>query len=88
VSGRACCRPGATVARRCAGAAGWALPASALALLPKCPACVAAYVAAGTGIGISASTASYLRTVAIILCVASLLYVAAKAVRTRIRGQN
>ncbi len=87
MSGRACCEPGRpprrSAARCCAGAAGWALPASALALMPKCPACVAAYVLAATGVGISASTASYLRTAAIILCAASLLYVAAKAVRTR-----
>jgi hypothetical protein len=89
VSGRDCCSSGRrTIARRCAGAAEWALPASALALMPKCPLCVAAYVAAGTGIGISAATASYLRSGAIILCVASVLYVAAKAVRTRMRGHN
>ena len=75
----ACCsssRP--TLARRCAGAAGGAVAASVLALMPKCPACVAAYVAAASGVGISVSAASQLRTGALAVSAASLACLAAR----------
>lgn len=75
--------PRPTLARRCAGAAGWVVPGATLALLPKCPACVAAYVALATGVGISVTAASYLRTAAIVLSVAALVWLAARAVRRR-----
>jgi hypothetical protein len=55
--------------------AGTVIPALALALMPKCPACLAAYVALGTGIGISCTAASYLRTGAFVLCIVWLLLV-------------
>jgi hypothetical protein len=77
----ACCstsRP--TLARRCAGAAGWIGPGAVLALMPKCPACVAAYVAIGTGVGISVSAASYLRSGAIALSIVSLAYLAVRTI--------
>jgi hypothetical protein len=58
------------------------LPTLILALLPKCPACLAAYVALGTGISLSVAAASVLRTVLISICVATLAWVLISAVRS------
>jgi hypothetical protein len=57
------------------------LPTLILALLPKCPACLAAYVALGTGISLSVAAASVLRTTVIGICVATLVWVFASALR-------
>jgi len=59
----------------------WVLPGAALVAVPKCPACLAAYVALWTGLGLSLSTATYLRWVVLFLCAASLLLLAVSRLR-------
>src|SRR5262245_59334495 len=56
----------------------WILPSAALMLVPKCPACLAAHVALWTGIGLSFSTATYLRWTLLLVGVASLIFLTAK----------
>ena len=52
---------------------GWIIPSATLILLPKCPACVAMYVALYSGISISLASAANLRISLLILCVTALL---------------
>jgi hypothetical protein len=66
--------------------AGWIIPSATLALLPKCPACVVAYVALATGLGISISTAAHLRTLLGLSCLILLAFVAAKRLRRHRAG--
>jgi hypothetical protein len=57
----------------------WALPVATLALVPKCPACVAGYVVLFTGIGLSLPAAAALRWTLIALSSAALAYLLAGA---------
>ena len=68
-----CCRS-ITPATRLRRTAGWLLPGALLFFIPKCPACVAAYVALFTGISLSFSIASGLRVLLITLCLLSLAF--------------
>ena len=56
----------------------WVLPSAILVLVPKCPACLAAHVTLWTGLGLSLSTAAYLRWVLLFVCVAALLFLIVK----------
>lgn len=60
--------------------AGWLLPGATLVLLPKCPLCLAGYIALGTGVGLSVPGATYLRLLLITLCVITLFYSAIRQV--------
>ena len=59
---KSCCDLRApTRLNRVGGLFSWIAPGAILALMPKCPACLAAYIALGTGIGVSVPLADNLR---------------------------
>jgi hypothetical protein len=66
--------------RRIRNAAEWALPGAILVAMPKCPACVAGYIALATGLGISLSVAAQLRLLVLTLCLGTLVFLGAKRV--------
>jgi hypothetical protein len=70
---KACC-----VKRRGKEVAPWLVPGGLLILMPKCPVCFAAYIAAGTGIGLSLPAATGLRIALIVLCLLSLAFLATR----------
>jgi hypothetical protein len=83
VSAGPCCK--STARRSCWGIGGWLAPGLILALMPKCPMCLAAYVAVGTGLALSTSTVAYLRTSLIVACVTLLSYATAKSLARLLR---
>jgi hypothetical protein len=72
---------GRSWARRAGAAIEWALPITALALVPKCPVCVAAYILLFTGMGVSLPAAAAMRWTLIALSVAALAYLLLRAAR-------
>lgn len=72
-------------ARSIAGVASAALPGAMLILMPKCPVCVAGIVAVATGVGVSVTAASYVRTGVIVVCAAWIVLAAAFVLRRLVR---
>jgi hypothetical protein len=64
----------------------WIVPGVVLAAMPKCPICLAAYVALFTGFGISLAAAKFAWWAVAIGCVAALVYLATATVRGFLRS--
>ena len=82
---RACCArargPAGSKARGVVAMTKWVVPAAVLAVLPKCPMCVAGYLAVATGFSVSLSVATWVRTGLIVACVGALAWSAVGVVR-------
>jgi hypothetical protein len=65
-------------ARSARGILAWIFPSAFLVLVPKCPACLAAYVTLWTGIGLSLTTATYLRWALLVLAATLMFFLLAK----------
>jgi len=83
-----CRRASSNHRHRYAGAASWLLPGAALALIPKCPMCLAAYIAMFSGVALPFSTAATLRWTLIAICVGSLAYLALRKLRRFNRARS
>ena len=70
-----------TLFRRAGDVCRWTAPGVVLLILPKCPACLAGYIAVGTGVGLSITSATYVRWLLIALCVISLVLMVWRAIR-------
>ena len=70
--------------RRSREVAGWIVPGALLALMPKCPLCLAAYVALCSGVTLSYSSAHLLMRTLTALCIGTLvLWVVRRVVNWR-----
>jgi hypothetical protein len=72
--------------RRLAKGAASILPGAALAFLPKCPLCVAAWLTAATGVGFSAAGAEWIRGMLVAFWIAAVALILRRA--NRIAGSR
>jgi hypothetical protein len=70
---------------RTRSALAWALPIATLALVPKCPACVAGYVLLFTGIGVSLPVAGGMRWALMVLSVTAITWLLVRSVTAVLR---
>jgi hypothetical protein len=75
----------ASFGRKAIELAGWLIPGTLLAFFPKCPLCIAGYVALATGLGMSLTAATYLRWALLALCLGSLAFMATRWVSRKLR---
>jgi hypothetical protein len=86
-----CCtggRPSRRLARSLFATAASLLPGALLALLPKCPLCLAAWLTFFTGIGVSAAAAARVRGLLVALCVSAMALGAFEIVRRRVFSRS
>lgn len=86
----ACCRkgrPSGRLARGFSRTLAFLLPGAVLALLPKCPLCLAAWLTLATGAAVSAGAAARVRGLALAICV-SATALAAQTIWRRARASR
>lgn len=66
----------------------WMTPVTILALVPKCPGCVAAYMLLFTGVGLSLPAAAAMRWTLISLSGAAIALLVVRAIRKLAAGQS
>jgi hypothetical protein len=74
--------------RRGVKASGWVVPGAMMVLMPKCPACVVAYVAIVSGVGISVPMAAHLRMIVLVVCGVALLFLMARLLLRRVGASS
>ena len=77
-----------TLLRRVKQVSGWILPGALLALMPKCPMCLAAYVALCTGFTISLASAHILLRALTLLCIGTLALLVVRTVVIYLRNKQ
>ena len=76
-----------SIRRATTASAKWLLPSIGLVFIPKCPMCLAGYIALA-GVGISFEAADWLRFTLIWTCIASLACFAALTIRRILRRRR
>ena len=74
--------------RRLREVAGVVLPGTLLALMPKCPMCLAAYVALGTGVTLSYTSAHLLLRGLTALCICTLAFCLVRRMMRHLRQKH